>query len=259
MQDSIQLSTCLWASLSNKGKSKVNMHRADYCIGDRRVGAMLLKVIICESHIDTNATVSRIRTQLSSLDTYLPTIGHNICKMNDFVTSLHDALMARGETSNDLFGNLFKGYKAAFDRHFIAYIEKKEEDYEDGSLSITPQQLMTLAKNRYEVLVEKGLWNAPSAEEEKILALKATVKRLQNTNRSNKKASGASNDSRSEDKKPKDKERNTHPAWMDKEPKPGKPRLLMAKHGTTVSTMESGLATPPTTARRYVKGIFLTP
>ncbi len=163
----------------------------------------------------------QVRTQLSLLDTYLPTIGHDIYKMNDYVTSLRDTLMARGETSNNLFVKLFKGYKATSDRRFFAYIEKKEEDYKNGSISITPQQLMTLATNRYEVLIDKGLWNAPSAEEEKILALEATVKRLQNTNRSTKKASCASNGSRSEDKKPKDKKRNTCSAWMDQKPKPG--------------------------------------
>ncbi len=117
---------------------------------------MLLKIILRESHIDTNVTVSHIRTQLSFLDTYLRRIGHDIRRMNDYVTSLRDALMARGETSNDLFVNLFKGCKAASDCCFIAYMEKKKEDYKDGSLSITPQQLMTLVKNRHEVLVKKA-------------------------------------------------------------------------------------------------------
>lgn len=117
------------------------------------------------------------------MGTMLPTIGHDIAKLNDYVTSLHDALLARGEVSNDLLVNLFKGYKASSDRRFVAYIEKKEEDYEDGTATITPQQLMTLAKNRYEVLVEKGMWNAPSAEEEKIMALESTIKKLQSSKR----------------------------------------------------------------------------
>ena len=223
-QDSIQLYSCLWASLSNEGKSKVNVHRSDYHIGEQRVGALLLKVIIRESHIDTNATVSHIRTQLSSLDTYLPTIGHDICKMNDYVTSLHDALMARGETSNDLFINLFKGYKSASDRRFVAYIEKKEEDYEDGSLTITPQQLMTLAKNRYEVLVEKGLWNAPSAEEEKIMALEATVKKLQNAKRGSAKQDDSNKETKKGQKKKPGNKDNKKNAWIHEKPKLGEPR-----------------------------------
>ena len=215
-QDSVQLYSCLWASLSNEGKSKVNVHRSDYHIGDQRVGTMLLKVIIRESHIDTNATVSHIRTQLSSLDTYLPTIGHDIAKLNDYVTSLHDALLARGEVSNDLLVNLFKGYKASSDRRFVAYIEKKEEDYEDGTATITPQQLMTLAKNRYEVLVEKGMWNAPSAEEEKIMALESTIKKLQSSKRKT-----PNNDQKKGEKKGANIKNRVQPAWVNEKPKPG--------------------------------------
>ena len=180
---------------------------------------MLLKVIIRESHIDTNATVSHIRTHLSSLDTYLPTIGHDIGKRNDYVTSLHDALLARGEVSNDLLVNLFKGYKASSDRRFIAYIEKKEEDYEDGTAAITPQQLMTLAKNRYEVLVEKGMWNAPSAEEEKIMALETTIKRLQNSKR--KDSANNQQPRKSEKKGASNNKGRALPAWVNDKPKPG--------------------------------------
>jgi hypothetical protein len=179
---------------------------------------MLLKVIIRESHIDTNATVSHIRTQLSSLDTYLPTIGHDIGKLNDYVTSLHDALLARGEVSNDLLVNLFKGYKSSSDRRFVAYIEKKEEDYEDGTASISPQQLMTLAKNRYEVLVEKGIWNAPSLEEEKIMALESTIKKLQSSKR---KAQSNSQGTKKSDKKGANSKNKPLPAWVNEKPKPG--------------------------------------
>ncbi len=155
------------------------------------------------------------------------------------------------EISNDLFVNLFKGYKAASDRRFIAYIEKKDDDYKDGSLSITPQQLMTLAKNRYKVLVEKGLRNARSAQEEKFLALEATINRLQNANHSNKRASGTSTDNQSEDKKPRDKKRNTCPDGWTNNPSLARvgPRLLMAKHATSATTVESGFATPPMTTR----------
>ena len=49
--------------------------------------------------------------QLSSLDSYIGTIGCNITKFNTHVKLLLAGLSARGETSNDLFTNLFKGTK----------------------------------------------------------------------------------------------------------------------------------------------------
>ena len=58
-------------------------------------------------------------------------------------------------------------------------IEQKENDYEDGE-AIDYRQLMAAALNKYKVRVEKKLWNAPSPEETKIIALQAKVKELKN-------------------------------------------------------------------------------
>jgi hypothetical protein len=41
----------------------------------------------------------------------------------------------RGETSNDLLANLFKGYGAAMDKIFVDYISRKKERYEEGGKS----------------------------------------------------------------------------------------------------------------------------
>jgi hypothetical protein len=64
---------------------------------------------------------------------------------------LIEGLSSRGETTHDLLTNLFKGYKAASDRQFIAYIKKKEDDYDEGN-NIDPTTLMTLAANKYKIL-----------------------------------------------------------------------------------------------------------
>jgi len=179
-QDSAQLASCLWNSLSQAGRNKISIHQNEYTINDVPSGELLFKVIIRESYIDTNATTQMIRNRLSSLDTYLPSIGYDITKMNLYVSTLIEALAARGETSTDLISNLFKGYKSATDKKFIAYIEKKEDDYEDGTTPhMTYQTLMSIAKTKYQIMVQNETWNAPSAEEEKILALETKVKTLQ--------------------------------------------------------------------------------
>ena len=91
-------------------------------------GTLLLKTIIQLSCIDTNATTTWICTQLSNLDTYLPTVGYDITKLNEYAAFLLQQLAARGEVTQDMFTNLLKGYKAAKDKRFVEYIEKKEEE-----------------------------------------------------------------------------------------------------------------------------------
>jgi hypothetical protein len=169
-------------SLSKAGKSKIKIWKAQYTVGGYKSESCLLKVVIRESHIDTYAPIGHIRTRLSCLDTYISTIGNDIVKFNQHVNTLIEGLSSRGETTHDLLTNLFKGYKAASDRQFVEYIKKKEDEYDEGT-NIIPTTLMTLAANKYKILKEKNKWEAPSPEEEKILALEAKISKMTRGNK----------------------------------------------------------------------------
>ena len=176
-QDTYMLYQCLMASLSSDAKKKVMIWADQYQIevDDVRYnsGVALLKIIIRESHLDTNATTNQIRTKLSTLDTYITTIDSDIGKFNQYVKLLVQSLTARNQTTSDLLINLFKGYGAVSDEVFRAWLVRKQDDHEEGE-EITPDDLMIAAKNKYDAMVEKGIWNAPTAEE-KIVALEAKL------------------------------------------------------------------------------------
>ena len=85
-------------------------------------GTTFLRVIISIDHLDTRDILSFIREKLSSLDTYIVSIDPNIYVSNDYVkTQIHE-LTSRGETSNYLLMNIFKGYRAAKYCVFVSYI-----------------------------------------------------------------------------------------------------------------------------------------
>ena len=90
---------------------------------------------------------------------------------------LLEGLASRGETTYNLLSNLLKGYAATSDTTFTSYIERKQEEYEDGT-NIKPNVIMCLADKKYKTLKIKGTWNAPSQEEENILALKTEIDKL---------------------------------------------------------------------------------
>ena len=181
-QDTYMLYKCLMASLTDEAKRKVSIWSNQYRIGDdsQVSGVALLKIIIRESHLDTNATTNQIRTKLSGLDTYITTIDSDIGRFNQYVKLLVQSLTARNQTTNNLLINLFKGYGAVSDEVFRAWLLRKQDDHEEGE-ELTPDKLMQAAKNKYDTMVEKGIWNAPT-NEEKIVALEAklesTVKNL---------------------------------------------------------------------------------
>ena len=215
-QDSYMMYKCLMNSISREGKNKILIWKKQYTVGALSSGNLLLKIIIRESHLDTNATTASIRKKLSSLDDYILTIGCDITRFNGYVRLLIDSLAARGETTQDLLTNLFKGYQAASDKVFVSYIGRKLEKYEEGE-NITSETLMQLGNNKFKLLKEGGLWNAPSDEEEKILALQTEVKKLQ------KNLSKKSDTKKTEKKsrvvdKPKRKTKLEKPSWFFKEP-----------------------------------------
>ena len=124
---------------------------------------LLIKVTIWEIQIDTNTNTTSIRTQPSSLDAYIGTIGCYITKFNAHVKLLLAGLSSRRETRNDLLTHLFKGYKAASYSFLGRYIERNRYTYESGQ-DLTPTDLTLLAENKFKILKLKEEWNAPLQE-----------------------------------------------------------------------------------------------
>ncbi len=229
-QDSMQLGMAIMKSLSVSGFNKVTTQKSEYMIGGQVAGVALLKVLIGVSHIDTNATTSHIRKELSDLDLYLPQIGYDVTKLNEHVKRLIENLQAQGESTYDLLVNLFKAYETVPDVKFKGYVETKKSDYEEGRGNIDANSLMLLCENKYKTMVLNQTWNAPSPEDEKIVALQAEVTKLQ------KAVKGApskrSTKVRAEVDGPTKKKRPDKPAWMIKAPERESPtrRPSMARN-----------------------------
>ena len=134
--------------------------------------------------------------------------------MKTLVHNLH----ARGETTNDLLANLFKAYAACSDQTFVRYIADLQTKWEDN------EDLMTKAETKFRILKSKGIWEAPSEQEEKFLiALGATISDMKK-----KLKSGISTEGKKKGKKDSDQKNlkktkyditKKKPSWMFKRPK----------------------------------------
>jgi hypothetical protein len=145
--------------------------------GGKGSGPVLLKVIIMVSHVDTRATITSVRTKLSSLDHAMRKQDSDIEAFNDYVLGFVSKLHARGEQTQDLLINLFKGYKACKDAEFVDYIKKKEDLYEEGG-QVSYQQLMDWSVNKCKTRKESEQWCQRTTEEETIIALQAQINNL---------------------------------------------------------------------------------
>lgn len=226
-QDSVMLYECIWNTLSKTGRAKVWVWKEEFHINTIPSGILLLKIVIREAHIDTNATVRHLREKISSLDTFIATIGHDVEKFNAHVINIVNGLKARGHTSQDVLANLFKAYKTVPDREFVRYIKEKEDAYDDGA-ETTAEALMLRAADKYKRMVEAKEWKAPSPEHEKIIALEAAIKKLTSkqtktttaSNSSNNRNKGKTNTSKDGKSGSSNKSK---PEWMTKAPPSGSP------------------------------------
>ena len=222
-QDSYMIFKCLMNSLSKEARIKIESWEDEYLITNDQgtmvpSGNLLLKVIIRESHLDTNATTQSIRMKMSNLDEYMSKINSNITKFNGYVKLLEGSLAARGQKSEALLTHLFKGYLAASDKIFVKYITEKMDRYEEGE-EMSADRLMQLADNKYRLLKERDEWDAPSAEEEKLLALQAEVEKLKRVKNKRKSEEAGGNAPKLSKRKTKGVNRSPDkPAWMFKLP-----------------------------------------
>ncbi|CAJ1940815.1 unnamed protein product, partial [Cylindrotheca closterium] len=130
-----------------------------------------------------------------------------------------------GEESKDVLIHLFEGYKAASDKSFVSYIERKEEKHEDNSETTNQPKLMQDAENYYKNRVRDQTWNRPDENQQAILSLKAEFKQIKNSKKSES-GKKKDNDKKSGGGKKKGKGKTNNkqkslnvPAWKSTAPK----------------------------------------
>ena len=100
-QNSQMMYECLSNSLTKAAFDKVSAEADSYTytMGDQQYedGPSFLKCIISETEVDTRATTSLVRYNLSTLDKYMVTVKYDIIAFNEYVKDQRKVLVSRGE------------------------------------------------------------------------------------------------------------------------------------------------------------------
>ena len=89
-QDYRALFECSTENISADEKKKTMVWSMQFNLGGVYSGVCIMKFIIQESRLDTNATTRMIQTKLSNLDIYICTVGNDITKFHGYVLQLID-------------------------------------------------------------------------------------------------------------------------------------------------------------------------
>jgi hypothetical protein len=102
-QDLYQIYLCIMATLTKEAKSRIVLQKDQYNVNDTPSNVLLLRLVIHESSIDTNATTRFLREQLSSLNTSMTEKDSIVIEFNESVSGFLDSLASRGETTRSSF------------------------------------------------------------------------------------------------------------------------------------------------------------
>ena len=217
-------------TLSVTGLQRIQVWKNQYMINGHDAGLCLLKVIIRESYLDSNATVSTIRMNLTTLDDYIRKNGSDLVAFNAYVQSQVDGLAARNETTQDLIVNLFKGYKAVTYQPFLDYLQVIENGHEDGSAVITAYTLMIRCGNFYKNKLTRDEWEKPSETQQEMLALQSKVENFQQEVKTLRKKQAQNKLTvPDQDNKSKIKQGSQKPSWLTNHTKPNPEDLTKSR------------------------------
>ena len=101
-QDSMMLFQCIIKSLTPECLDNVRNKASHYTVNGITSGPCLVRLLIQEARMDTNATIKRITSQISSLPSYMEQVESDVAKFNLHVEDLISQLAVRGVESSEL-------------------------------------------------------------------------------------------------------------------------------------------------------------
>ena len=208
-QDDDMIWECCKASLTSEALNRMMLCEHDFMVKGNVSGVLFVKVLLRESHIDSNATIAALRLEMSSasLAAYLRDVGGDIVKFQAHVANLVSQLAARGKKNEELLTSLFTALKKVEDGQFKRYIEKKEEMWEEDGFDkpLNARRLLDMAVHKYKVLCTKEEWQKMTPEQEKIAALETKLAKVHKQK---------SNKAKSTDKPKKGDKPSGKPNWL---------------------------------------------
>jgi hypothetical protein len=139
---------------------------------------LLHKKVMALATINSVATMKTLRLNLREIPTYCATVKGNIKLLHTYFDINHSQIIARGASVDDPVDILFSAYAVVPCFEFRTYIKKKQDNYTDGLLKLTHEELILLATNKYNLLVQEGKRGTKSPDEEKIIAMQAELSAL---------------------------------------------------------------------------------
>jgi hypothetical protein len=177
-QNNTMMSECIMKTLTPAARVRLLPFQGDYNIDNLIYTPLLHKKIMSLATIDFVATTKTLRSNLRELPTYCSTIKGDIKLLHSYFNSNYTQIVAHGETVNNPVGIPFSVYNVIPCRNFRSCIKRKQDAYTDWTLTLTHDELIMLATNKFNLLKQEGTWAAKSPDKDKIIVMQAELTAL---------------------------------------------------------------------------------
>ncbi len=219
-QNNTMMSICLAKLLTADAQARLLTYRNKYMFDGVKYTPLMYKIIMRLATINSVATTEMLRDNLQLLGMYAAMVSGDINKVHSEFNKNYSQLIARGTTVEDPpIGILFEAYLVVPCHHFKLYIRQQHKDYLNGKLTtITHEALKTSAKHKFNWLKTKGLWGAESPDDEKIVAMTATLNAHKSQLKLDPKVTAIANEGKKKGNK-RDKKKNKKNTYNQQEQK----------------------------------------
>lgn len=194
-QDDIMLYQCVYNSLSEDAKDKVNEKDGNFKLGEHTSGVLLLFEVIQRTGLDAYIDPDTIRQEISQLPMKFQQLEFNVKDLHSWVRTKLKELRRSGSNQHvDLRAHLVQAYRIAPDDRFRNYMQRKIDDFK-GAEALNAEQLMSKADDQVNQIEKDNALAAlkgenPTPAPGELLAqqakLHAKIASLENERKSNK-------------------------------------------------------------------------
>jgi hypothetical protein len=177
-QNNKMMAECIMPSLSVSARIRLLPFRGNFEFNSVVFALLLHKKVMALATIDSVATTKILCSNLREIPTYCATVKGNIELLHTYFDNNHSQIIARSSSVDDPIDVLSSAYAVVPCFEFRTYIKQKQDNCTDGSLKLTHKELILLATNKYNLLVQEGKWGTISPDEEKIIAMQAELTAL---------------------------------------------------------------------------------
>ena len=158
--------------LTQRAQQPLAQYEAEYTFNSLFCGLLLLKTIIRTVTGNSRVTIFNIQARLNDIETYAAELNSNVEMITELFTEHLEKLNAYGASLDNPVDILFKGLLAVPCEEFRRYISNKKDMYYDGSLALTPEELVIMAQKRYMLMKTKGTFSKSLTSRKEIIELR---------------------------------------------------------------------------------------